>query len=64
MLIHHNLITEARMIRLQLIIVCGALFAAGLTWQLASDAKAQASNHARGSTELPSKSVLSNIQTD
>lgn len=64
MLKRHNLIAEARMIRLQLIIVCGALFAAGLTWQLASDAKSQVPNQVKVSPELPSEGALSSLKTD
>jgi len=46
MLKPHNLRSEALMLRLQLIMVCGVVFAAGLTWQLASDAKIESKQKA------------------
>ena len=45
------------MFRLQLIMVCGVLFAAGLTWQLASDAKLESQQKA--SIESPATDTLS-----
>ena len=60
MLKQHNLAAEAFMIRLQLIMVCGVIFAAGLTWQLSSDAKMKSGHHAKASIEQPANKLLSN----
>ena len=51
--------SEAFMFRLQLIMVCGVLFAAGLTWQLASDAKLESQQKA--SIESPATDTLSEL---
>lgn len=47
------------MLRLQLIIVCGVVFATGLTWQLANDAKIESKQKA--SIESPANDRLSEI---
>jgi hypothetical protein len=60
MLKTHHLAAEAFMIRLQLIMVCGVLFAAGLTWQLASDAQLKPANQAKASTEAFPHNTLTN----
>ena len=39
------------MLRLQLIMVCGVVFAAALTWQLANDAKIESRQKAEASIE-------------
>ena len=49
------------MLRLQLIMVCGVVFAAGLTWQLASDAKLESKHKAEASIESPANDRLSEI---
>ncbi|MGR6874743.1 hypothetical protein ACU6U9_21205 [Pseudomonas sp. HK3] len=48
------------MIKLQLIIACGVIFAAGLTWQLSSDAQLKSGQHAKASIEQPSNKLLPN----
>ncbi|MFT5592588.1 MAG: hypothetical protein ACI8SR_000947 [Oceanicoccus sp.] len=52
---------EAFMLRLQLIMACGVLFAAGLTWQLATDAQLASQNKAKATIESPIVHTLSDL---
>jgi hypothetical protein len=61
MLKPHNLRSEAFMLRLQLIMVCGVVFAAGLTWQLANDAKIESKHKAEASIQSPANGRLSEV---
>lgn len=49
------------MLRLQLIMACGVLFAAGLTWQLATDAQLASQNKAKATIESPIVHTLSDL---